>query len=126
MSVVMRVTPLGGTLVAGGVSTLVALAGAGVDGLLAGVIGTLLVVAFFASGSVPLVLAGQAGLRAGAGVALLLLTYALRLIVALAVLVLAANSDRVDVAALGVTLIVCALTWSALQVLAVIGADRAT
>jgi hypothetical protein len=122
----MRVTPLRGTLVTGAVSTLVALAGAGVDGLLAGVIGTLLVVAFFASGSVPLVLAGQAGLRAGAGVALLLLTYVLRLIVALAVLVLAANSDRVDVAALGVTLIVCALTWSALQVLAVIGADRAT
>jgi ATP synthase protein I len=121
-----RVTPTRATLAVGGASALVAWAGVGIEGLLGGVIATLLVVVFFASGSVPLVLAGQAGLRAGAGVALLLLTYVLRLVLALAVLVVAASSDRVDPAALGVTLIVCALTWSGLQVLAVVGADRST
>ncbi len=121
-----RVTPTRGTLAVGGASALVAWAGAGLGGLLAGSIATLLVVAFFASGSVPVVLARQAGLRAGAGVVLVLLTYVMRLILALAVLVVAASSDRVDPAALGVTLIVCALTWSALQLLAVVGANRTT
>ncbi len=121
-----RVTPTRGTLAVGGASALVAWAVAGTEGLLAGMVATILVVAFFASGSVPLILAGQAGLRAGAGVVLLLLTYTLRLILALAVLVVAASSDRVDPAALGVTLIVCALTWSALQVLAVMGTRPTT
>jgi hypothetical protein len=71
-------------------------------------------------------LAGEAGLRAGAGVALLLLTYVLRWLLVLAALALAATSDLVDVALLGITVIVCALAWSALQLSAVLSASRST
>ena len=99
---------------------------AGPEGLLGAGIGTLVVVAFFASGTVPVFLAGEAGLRAGAGVALLLLTYVLRWLLVLGALVMAATSDLVDVAMLGVTVIVCALAWSALQLSAVLGTNRTT
>jgi hypothetical protein len=44
----------------------------------------------------------------------------------LGALALAATSDLVDVAMLGVTVIVCALAWSALQLSAVLSANRTT
>lgn len=112
-----------GTVAVGLVSALVAWAVAGVAGLAAGLVGTLLVLGFFASGAVPLFLAGQAGLRARAGVALLLLTYTLRLVLVLLVLAAALQTDLVDGPALGLTVIVCALAWSAVQMAAVLRAS---
>ena len=120
----MRWEAVGATLAVGLVSALVAWAVAGVAGLVAGMVGTLLVLGFFASGAVPLFLAGQTGLRARAGVTLLLLTYTLRLVLVLLVLALAAESDAVDAPSLGVTVIVCALAWSALQLPAAWGTAR--
>jgi len=78
--------------------------------------------AFFASGSVPLFLAGQVALTRGSGVALLLMTYTLRLMLVLLVLAVAAQTDLVDGPSLGVTVIACTLAWSALQMLAVLQA----
>jgi hypothetical protein len=121
-----QATPLRGTLAVGLGCALVAWAVAGAEGLSGAVVGTVVVVAFFASGTVPVFLAGEAGLRAGAGVALLLLTYVLRWLLVLGALALAATSDLVDIAMLGVTVIVCALAWSALQLSAVLRANRST
>jgi hypothetical protein len=120
------VLPRRGTLAVGVVCALVAWAVNGADGLLAASIGALLVVAFFASGQVPMFLAGQVALEARAGVALLITTYLLRLVLVFAVLALAADSDRVDGPTLGVTLIVCTVAWSVLMLAAVLRARRST
>lgn len=114
--------PRRGTLAAGLVCALVAWAVIGVAGLLAASIGALVVVAFFATGRVPVFLAEQVALEARFGVVLLVTTYVLRLVLVFAVLALAADSDRVHVPTLGVALIVCTLTWSALQLAAVLRA----
>jgi hypothetical protein len=114
--------PRRGTLAVGAACALVAWAVNGVDGLLAASIGALLVVAFFASGRVPVFLAEQVALQSRAGVGLLIITYTLRLVLVLAVLALAADSDRVHGPTLGVTLIVCTLAWSALQLVVVLRA----
>lgn len=118
--------PRRGTLAVGLVCTLVAWAVTGVEGLLAASIGALLVVAFFATGRVPVFLAEQVAMEARFGVVLLVTTYVLRLVLVFAVLVLAADSDRVHVSTLGVTLIVCTVTWSALQLAAVLRARNNT
>jgi len=104
------------------VSSLLALAGAGSAGLVAALVATLLVIGFFASGSVPLFLAGQVALTRGSGVVLLLMTYTLRLLLVLMVLAVAAQTDLVDGPTLGVTVIACTLAWSGLQMLAVLQA----
>jgi hypothetical protein len=118
--------PRRGTLAAGLGCAVVAWAVTGVEGLLAASIGALLVVAFFASGQVPMFLAGQVALQARAGVALLITTYLLRLVLVFAVLALAADSDRVDGPTLGVTLIVCTAAWSVLALAAVLRARGST
>lgn len=118
----LRVTPVRGTVAVGVASTLAAFAGAGSAGLVAGLVATGLVIGFFASGSVPLFLAGQVALTRGSGVALLLMTYTLRLMLVLLVLAVAAQTDLVDGPSLGVTVIACTLAWSALQMLAVLQA----
>jgi hypothetical protein len=113
-------TPAAGTAVVGAVCALVAGAVAGIEGLLAGGLATVLVVAFFASGSIPLLVAGTTGLGAGPGAVLLLLTYTLRLMLVLAALTVAARADLVHGPSAGLTVIVCALAWCALQVAAVL------
>ena len=122
----LMVLPRRGTLAVGLVCALVAWAVNGADGLLAASIGALLVVAFFASGRVPVFLAGQVALEARAGVALLITTYLLRLMLVFAALALAADSDRVHGPTLGVTLIVCTLAWSVLQLAVVLRARGST
>ena len=117
-----RLTPPRGTVAVGLVCSLVAWTAAGSAGLVAGLLATLLVIGFFASGAVPLFLAGQVALTGGSGVALLLITYTLRLVLVLAVLAVAAQTDVVDRPSLGVTVIVCTLAWSALQMVTVLRA----
>ena len=121
-----QLTPVRGTVAAGLACSLVAWAASGSAGLVAGMVATLLVIGFFASGSVPLFLAGQVALTGGSGVALLLITYTLRLVLVLAALAVAAQTDVVDRSSLGLTVIVCTLAWSALQMVAVLRARETT
>jgi hypothetical protein len=98
---------------------------AGPWGAASAMLAVLVVLAFFASGSVPLVLAQQADLPVRAGMGLLLLTYVLRLALVLAILAVLSGVDRLHAASLGVTLIVCALVWSGARLVAVLAASRA-
>lgn len=87
-------------------------------GVLAAAVGALVVLGFFGSGIVPLLLVrgedeGSKGLATG----ILLLTYTLRLAVAVAVLRVGATTDLVDRRALGLSVIGCALAWTTGQVI---------
>ncbi len=96
----------------------------GTDGWVSAALGTGLVIGFFASGFVPLVVARTGGLRAGAGLAVLLLTYTLRLALVLLALRLATRADFVHPTALGTTLVVTALAWSGVHLAVVMRAAR--
>jgi hypothetical protein len=113
------------TLVAGGVS-----AGVGValerEGAAAGaLIAAVLVVLFFWTGALPLLLVGGQLSLAGIGFLMLMMTYALRLVGLAVALALAARSDAVDVRWLAYTLIGCALVWVITQA-ALVGRSRTT
>ena len=88
----------------------------GADGAASAAIGTVIVIGFFWTGTIPVVLTDSARLGAGAGLALLLLTYTLRLAVVLLLLRLLSRADIVDRRWLGGTVIACALTWTAVHV----------
>jgi len=88
----------------------------GTNGAAAAAIGTLIVVGFLWSGTIPVVLTDGARLGAGAGLALLLLTYTLRLAIVVLVLKLLSRADLIDRRSVGVTIIACALTWTAVHV----------
>lgn len=110
------------TFVVGAVSTIAAWFAVGPGGAVSAALATAIVVGFFWSGTIPVVLTDGARLGPAAGLALLLLTYTLRLaVVALALQVLS-RSELVDPRWLGGAMIVCALTWTGVQV----GASRST
>lgn len=96
----------------------------GTDGWVSAALGTALVIAFFASGFVPLVVARTGGLRAGAGLAVLLLTYTLRLALVLLALRLATRADFVHPTALGTTVVITALAWSGVHLAVVLRTGR--
>jgi hypothetical protein len=104
------------TVVAGAVCAIVAWFAVGADGTASAAIGTVIVVGFFWSGTIPVVLADGARLGAGAGLAVLLLTYTLRLAVVLLLLRLLSRNEVVDRRSLGLTVIACALTWTAVHI----------
>lgn len=109
-------------LLAGVVCTAAAWAFAGVDGLATAALAAALVIAFFWTGMIPLWAAKGAGAAAGFGV--LLLTYGLRLAVALLALQLGQRLEFVDGTWAGVTVVACALTWLVVHVIAFLKAGR--
>ncbi|HEX2362351.1 MAG TPA: hypothetical protein VHI11_09790 [Jiangellaceae bacterium] len=108
------------TVVVGATCSMVAWFVVGADGFASAAIGTVIVVGFFWSGTIPVVLTDSARLGAGTGLALLLLTYTLRLAVVLLLLRLLSRADFVDRGWLGGTVIACALTWTAVHTAAAI------
>lgn len=113
------------TMVAGGVS---ALAGglAEVPGApLGAVLAAVVVIGFFWTGAVPLLLVGGDTSRAGLGLVVLLTTYVLRLVVLLLVLSLAVGTQVVDTRWTALTVIACTLVWVGAQV-ALVGRSKAT
>lgn len=89
---------------------------AGADGAAAAAIATVIVVGFFWSGTIPVRLTDGARLGPAAGLAVLLLTYTLRLALVLVALRLLSRAEIVDRRWLGGTIIACALTWTAMHV----------
>jgi hypothetical protein len=104
------------TIVVGVTCSITAWFAVGVDGAASAAIGTVIVVGFFWSGTIPVVLTDSARLGAGAGLAVLLLTYTLRLAVVLLLLRLLSRADIVDRRWLGGTIIACALTWTGVHI----------
>lgn len=98
------------------VCALVAALSSGVAGAVSAAVGGAVVVAFCSSGTLPLAVFGGVGERAGVALAVLLLTYTLRLAVALVVLRLAGRSDLLEPRVIGLTVIACALAWTGTQV----------
>jgi hypothetical protein len=99
------------TVAAGAVSA-AAGAVAGVDGApLGATVATGVVVLFFATGAVPLLLVGGETSRAGIGLLVLLMTYGLRLVGLLVALTVAARSGAVDVQWMALTLMACSLVF---------------
>lgn len=108
----------------GTVLAVVATAADGGTGALSVWLGVAVVAGFFASGALPLlVVRGQEG-RAGLGTAVLLLTYTLRLAVAVAVLRVAGRSDAVEPRWTGLSVVLCALAWVAVQAVVSLRAAR--
>lgn len=103
-----------------GVGAAVAIAGgiaAGASGALSALLGLLVVLGFFATGIVPLLLVrGEDESSKGLATGILLLTYTLRLAVAVAVLRVGAAAHGLDRRWLGLSVIACALAWTGGQV----------
>lgn len=100
---------------AGLVCAVAGLAVRGLPGLFGGALAAMLVVAFLLVGQIPIAAAARG--RGGLGALLLLTLYSVRvwlLLVTYAVVV--ASGDAVDREVLGVTLIACALAWTAATV----------
>ena len=96
------------------------------DGAVAGaLIAAVLVILFFWTGALPLLLVGGDLSMAGIGFVILMMTYALRLVGLAVALALAARSDAVDERWLALTLIVCALVWVITQA-GLVGRSRVT
>ncbi len=113
------------TLAAGVLSAGLGLA-LGRDGAVAGaLIAAVLVILFFWTGALPLLLVGGDLSLAGIGFVMLMMTYALRLVGLAVALALAARSDAVDERWLALTLIVCALVWVITQA-GLVGRSRVT
>ncbi len=105
------------TSLAGLVALVLGAVAAGPDGVVSAVVGTVLVLLFLSAGSLPLVVAGDGTEgRAKLGFLVLGMTYALRLVLAVAVLTAAEASGSVDSQVMGVTVIACAVVWTATQV----------
>jgi hypothetical protein len=86
---------------------------AGRPGLAGAAIATLIVVVFLSSGLAPVLIAGRPQVPPSIGLAVLLVTYTLRLALVLLAVALIMKADFIDVQWLGVTIVACALTWSA-------------
>lgn len=96
-----------------------------VEGAAAGAaLATVLVVGFFSTGAVPLLLVGGDTSRAGLGFLVLMMTYVLRLVALLVVLTIASRSSAVDIGWLAGTLIVITLVRVVAQV-ALLGRSKA-
>ena len=119
-----RTAPLT-TLAAGLLSALAGLA-AGVEGApLGALLASVLVLAFFWIGAIPLLLVGGNLSLAGPGFLLLMTTYALRLVGLAVLLAVAGRSGAVDRPWTACTLIGCTLVWVLTQV-ALVGRSRVT
>ena len=88
-------------------------------------LGALVVLVFFWTGAVPLLLVGGELSRAGLGFVVLLMTYALRLVALLVVLTVVSRSGAADVRWLALTVIALTLVWVGAQV-ALVGRSRST
>ena len=111
------------TLAVGVLAGVVGAVVSGTDGVVSAVVGTALVLFFLSAGALPLVVAGDgSGDRGKLGFLVLGTTYALRLVVAIAVLTAADASGDVDTRVMGLTVIACALGWTMTQ--AVLGLRR--
>lgn len=114
-ALVTSLVGLAGTAVAGALS--------GGDGVWSALLGLALVLAFMSAGSLPFVVAGDTRQgRGGVAFVVLGLTYALRLVVALVVLKVAARSHVLDRQVIGLSVIACALAWTGTHV--VLGLSR--
>lgn len=110
---------------AGLVAMLIASLAVGPQGWLSALVATGLVVGFFTAGALPLLVAGDGRHgRASMGFLVLVMTYALRLVIAIGVLTVATTSGAVDRRVMGLTVIGCALVWTGTQV--VLGTRRST
>ena len=94
-------------------------------GALGAAVATAVVLVFFWTGALPVLLVGGETSRAAIGLFILLMTYALRLVAVLLALALAEASGVVDTRWLAITLIALTLVWTGTQV-ALIGRSRAT
>ncbi len=111
-----RLAPLV-TLVAGLVCALVAASsGGGGRGAVSALLGTGVVVLFFWSGLVPLLLVRGQEDRAALGLGVLLVNYTLRLALALLLLRAADSAGAVDTEVLGITIIITTLVWTGAHV----------
>ena len=97
------------TCAAGLVAVVVAWLVVGAHGPLSAVLGTVIPLAFFGLGALPLAVAA----RTGAGLAWLVLGlgYVLRIMVGVVVYAVAVSSDAIDRSVVGLTVIGCALVW---------------
>ena len=96
----------------------------GSSGVAAGLVAGVLVLAFLASGAIPLTLSQGLGDPAGLGLLLLLVNYAFRLVAALVVVVLLVRLGWIDREVTGVSVIVCALARVNTQMLLLLGWRR--
>lgn len=119
-----RRTALWGTVAVGVLGALAGGVARGPDTIVSGLIATLLVVAFFTSGTVALLFDDGTGRGRRSALSLLLLTYVLRLALVLFVLELALRAGFLDTRWLGLTLIACTLVWCALHLAVVIRGSR--
>jgi hypothetical protein len=108
------------TVVLGAVCVTVAWFAAGATAAVSAALATVIVVGFFWSATIPVFMTDKARLGPAGGLAVLLLTYTLRLAVVLLVLRLLGQTQIVDRRWLGGTVIACALTWTVVHVLAVL------
>lgn len=103
------------TAVVGALCAIPAGVAEGGRGVLSALLGTAVVLAFFWTGIVPILLARDETSK-GLATGVLLLTYTLRLAVAVAVLRVAGRSDALSQRWVGLTVIGCALAWTVAQV----------
>ena len=117
-----RVAPVT-TAVAGAVSAAVGVAAERDGSAPAAALAVVVVLAFFWTGALPLLLVGGKLSLAGVGFLVLMMTYTLRLVGLVLVMSLAARSGAVDVRWLAGTLIACVLVWVISQA-ALVGRSR--
>jgi len=98
-------------LAAGGLAVVVAAVVAGAPGAAGAAIGLALVVGFLLLGQVPVSQVARG--RRGLGAALLLLLYTARVMLLLVALRVLSDADGVHRGAVGLTVIACALAWTA-------------
>lgn len=104
------------TLLAGAVCTAVAGAQLGSRGVVSALLGTGVVVLFFWSGVLPILLSRGQEEKAALGLAVLLVNYTLRLALAVVLLRVADGAGQVHARTLGLTIIVCTVVWTGTQV----------
>ena len=105
------------TLLAGAACAVAAGVAEGGSGALSALLGAVVVLGFFGSGIVPLlVVRGDDESSKGLATGILVLTFTLRLAVAVAVLRVGSATDALDQRWLGLSVIACALAWTGGQV----------
>lgn len=100
------------TLVAGAACAVAAALTAGGAALWSAVVATVLVIAFFASGSLPVLLARHLPPNGLAGAGVLIVTYSLRLALIFIALGVLTGIDGLDERWLGLSLMACALVYT--------------
>ena len=112
-----RWLPAALTVAAGVVCAVLGGLAEGTSGALSALLGAVVVLGFFASGIVPLLLVREEDARSkGLATGLLLLTYTFRIAVAVAVLRVGSRAESLDQRWVGISVIACALAWTGAQV----------